>query len=178
MNPSERTETINKVKTILQTINMLLEKIKLSEEENIVLLIQDIEDISREQKLFENIELERISSFEKNYITIKEFKESEIFYDILYEMFLNKINEFIQKKEKKLIQIELFQTFNQAYFFRKFLKYMSLFINKYQETVNDDIIKEKIFEIVHYNQVRKYIFKTFIFIFQCLPFIIIIQKMI
>ena len=83
MNPSERTETINKVKTILQTINMLLEKIKLSEEENIVLLIQDIEDISKEQKLFENIELERISSFEKNYITIKEFKESEIFYDIL-----------------------------------------------------------------------------------------------
>ena len=64
-------------------------------------------------------------------------------------MFLNKINEFILKKEKKIIEIELFKTFNQAYFYKKFIKYMSLFLDKNKETINDDIIKEKIFEIVH-----------------------------
>ena len=149
MNPTERTKNIEKVKAILQTINMLLEKLRLSEDENITILIQDIEDIIKEQKLFENIDMASISSFEKNYITIKEFKKSEIFYDILYEMFLNKINEFILKKEKKIIEIELFKTFNQAYFYKKFIKYMSLFLDKNKESINDDIIKEKIFEIVH-----------------------------
>ena len=43
----------------------------------------------------------------------------------------------------------MFYTFNQTYFYNKFIKYMYLFIDKYQKTLNDEIIKVKIFEIIH-----------------------------
>ena len=91
MNPTERTKNIEKVKAILQTINMLLEKLKLSEDENIIILIQDIEYIIKEQKLFENIDMASISSFEKNYITIKEFKKVKFSMIFLMKCFLIKL---------------------------------------------------------------------------------------
>ena len=138
-------KAIDKVKIILQTIIKLMEKLEFNENKNGVLLIRDIEDIIKEKKLFENIDMERISSLDKNYINIEEFKNSETFYDILYEMFLNKIYKFTEK----IANMALFNTFNQAYFYKKFLKYMSAFIDNYQITLNDDIIKEKLFEIVH-----------------------------
>jgi len=149
MNNTEKMNPIDKVKKILKTINFMAEKSKFFEDENGLLFFQDIEDIIKEQKLFENIDIKRISLLNKNYITIEEFKTSEIFYDILYKMFLNKIHKLIQSSEKIIIKIPLFNTFNQAYFYNKFIKYMYLFIDKYQETLNDDIIKIKIFEIVH-----------------------------
>ena len=122
--------------------------------------------------------MKRISSLKKNYIIIDEFKKSDIFYDILYEMFLSTIYQFSKNSEKENVNMVFFKTFNQLYFYKKFIKYMSQFIDKYQETLNDDIIKEKYLKLfIHYNLVRKYIFRIFIFIFQCLPFIIIIQKM-
>ena len=80
---------------------------------------------------------------------------SETFYDILYEMLLNKIDKFIKENEKR---ITLFETFNQAFFYKKFIKYMSQFIDKYKETLKDDIIKEKIFEIVHSLKSREKIY--------------------
>ena len=83
MSTTENMKTIDKVKIILKTIKMMIEKSELYEGKIGDLVIQDLKDIIKEQKLFENIDIERISSFEKNYITIKEFKESEIFYDIL-----------------------------------------------------------------------------------------------
>ena len=142
-------KAIDKVKIILQTIIKLMEKLEFNENKNGVLLIRDIEDIIKEKKLFENIDMEKISSLDKNYINIEEFKNNETFYGILYEMFLNKIYKSTVNKEKKITKAILFETFNQAYFYKKFLKYMSIFIDKYQITLNDDIIKEKLFEIVH-----------------------------
>ena len=113
MSNTEKMETIDKVKIILKTINMMIEKSELYEGKIGDLLIQDLKDIIKEQKLFENINMEIISSFEKKYITIEEFKISETFYDILYEMLLNKIDKFIKENEKR---ITLFETFNQAFF--------------------------------------------------------------
>ena len=155
MSNTEKMETIDKVKIILKTINMMIEKSELYEGKIGDLLIQDLKDIIKELKLFENLNMEIISSFEKKYITIEEFKISETFYDILYEMLLNKIDKFIQENEKR---ITLFETFNQAYFYKKFIKYMSQFIDKYKETLKDDIIKEKIFEIVHSLKSREKIY--------------------
>ncbi len=149
MEPIERNKTIDKVKKILQTIHIMIEKLWFSEDEKGMILIQVMEDIIKEQKLFENVDMKRISSLEKNYITFNEFKTANSYYDILYEKFLNKIYKIIQNKEKNIARIALFQTFNQAYFYRKFLKYMSQFLEKHQEKINDDIIKEKLFEIVH-----------------------------
>ena len=149
MNNTEKMDSIGKVKKILKTINLMVEKSQFFEDENGLLFFQDIEDIIKEQKLFENIDIKRISLLNKNYITIEEFKTSEIFYDILYKIFLNFFHKLIQSSEKTIIKIPLFNTFNQAYFYNKFIKYMYLFIDKYQETLNDDIIKIKIFEIVH-----------------------------
>ena len=79
MEPIERNKTIDKVKTILHTINLMIEKLTFTEDENDMIFIQDIEDIIKEQKLFENIDMKRISSYEKKYITIDEFKASDIF---------------------------------------------------------------------------------------------------
>ena len=149
MNNTEKMNTIEKVKIILQTINMIMEKLEFHEDKIGVLFINDMEKIIQEKKLFENIDMKIISSFEINYISIDEFRKTDIFYDILYEMLLSKIHGFINKKEKNITQIALFHNFNQAYFYKKFIKYMIQFIDKYQETLNDDIIKEKIFEIVH-----------------------------
>ena len=146
MSTTEKMKIIDKVKIILKTINMMIEKSEFYEGKIGDLLIQDLKDIIKEKKLFENIDIERISSFEKNYITIDDFKDSDTFYDIVYEMLLNKIDKFTKENENR---ITLFRTFNQAYFYKNFIKYMSHFIDKYQETLNDDIIKEKIFEIVH-----------------------------
>ena len=104
----------------------MIEKSELYEGKIGDLLIQDLKEIIKDQKLFENIDIKRISLLNKNYITIEEFKTSEIFYDILYKMFLNKIDKFIKENEKR---ITLFETFNQAYFYKKFIKYMSQFID-------------------------------------------------
>ena len=51
---------------------------------------------------------------------------------------------------------------------------MSHFIDKYQETLNDDIIKEKIFEIVHSlrNSEKIYI-QDFYFYISMLQFVVI-----
>ena len=141
--------SIIKVKIILQTIDMIIEQSNMLEDKDSVLLSQNINEIIKEQKLFENIDMKRISSLKKNYIIIDEFKKSDIFYDILYEMFLSTIYQFSKNSEKENVNMVFFKTFNQVYFYKKFIKYMSQFIDKYQETLNDDIIKEKIFEIVH-----------------------------
>ena len=138
--------TKEKLGIIFKIINLLIEKSAMHD--NIIgnILLPEIKEIIEKQKLFENIEEERISSFDKKYIKLEEFEDSVFFYDFLYKLFLNKIFKMIKSNQDS---ITLFKTFNQAYFYKKFLKYISQFIGKYPETLSDDIIKEKLYEMVH-----------------------------
>ena len=74
MSNTEKMETIDKVKIILKTIHMMIEKSELYEGKIGDLLIQDLKDIIKEQKIFENINMEIISSFEKNILQSKNLK--------------------------------------------------------------------------------------------------------
>ena len=137
---------MEKLRIIFKTINLLLERSLFMHRHIGMLSVEKIKEIVMEQKLFEKIDMERISKLNKKYIYNEEFENNEKFYTILYDMFLNKIYKFINDKHDLM---SLFKTFNQAYFYKKYIIYTSEFIEKYPETLCDDIIKTKLFEIVH-----------------------------
>ena len=141
-------EPIEIVKKILRIISILIDKSSFSENRFCSLFKNTILKIKDENNLYGDEDIKKISSFNKNYINIEELNNNNKFYNIIYELFLNKIYKFT-KYEKNKNKIFLFKSFNQAYYYRKFIKYIGLFIDKYPETLNDDIIKEKLFEIVH-----------------------------
>ena len=137
---------MEKLRIIFKTINLLMERSSFSLKAMGELLPQKIKEIVFELKLFEKMDMERISKLNKKYIYNDEFEENEKFYTILYDIFLNKMNKY---NNSNADSIKLFKTFNEAYFYKKYISYISEFINKYPETLCDDIIKEKLFEIVH-----------------------------
>lgn len=140
---------MEKLRIIFKTINLMLESSLFSPKNIGELYPQKIKEIVFEQKLFETMnmeDMERISKLEKKYIYKDEFENNENFYAILYDIFLNKMHKYYNHKADSIV---LFKTFNEAYFYKKYISYLSEFIEKYPETLSDDIIKEKLFEIIH-----------------------------
>ena len=139
---------LEKVIKILNIINILLEKTYTDNKRICVLSKNSITEIKNKQKLYDDKDIEKISSINKKYISIEDFDDYNIFYNKLYEFFLNKIYNFTTKKNNNNL-ITLFHTFNQAYYYKQLIKYISEFLNKYPESLKDDVIKEKLFEIIH-----------------------------
>ena len=146
MEAAKGINSLQKLETIFQTINILIERSTMLDKTIGFLTVNEIKEIIEEQKIFDDIDMEKISSFSKKYIRIEEFEDNSIFYDILYEIFLNKMYKFSSENKDSTT---LFNTFNQAYYYKKYINYLYEFIKKYPETLYDDIIKEKLFEIVH-----------------------------
>ena len=142
MKTNIKTNYLDTFKKILEVVNLLIRKS--SEYGNNIghLSIESVREIINGL----NSDKSDISGYNKNYIQIEEFKDNELFYDILYRLLLNKIYKYGDKITEKIV---LFKTFNQFYFYKKCIKYISEFINKYPEYLSDDLIKEKLFEIVH-----------------------------
>ena len=97
-----------------------------------------------------NIDLDKIKDIDnmlaktQKPIKIDEFNDTEKYYSILYDdYFLPKIYTILANKAN------LFRTFNEAYYYKKFIKYISSFLKKYPVSLSDDIIKEKIFEVIN-----------------------------
>ena len=146
MKPINKMNSFSNVKKFLEIINLLTE-MSLENDNNIGYISTiTIKEIIEKNNIFENIDQEKISSLKSNYISIEEFNDDEKYYDTIYKIFLNKMYKFINKNAKA---IKLFQSFNQVYFYRKYLEYISEFLEKYPSTLSDDIIKEKLFEIIH-----------------------------
>ena len=135
----------DKMKKLLQTIEKLIESTFIKNN-RAYLTSEKIEEIIQEQNLFQNIDLEKISSFNKTYIKIEEFNNTKKYYEIIYIFFLNKIYKL---KNKNADLILLFNTFNQVYYYKKHIKYITQLITKYPKMLEDDLLKEKFYEIVH-----------------------------
>ena len=136
----------SKMKKCLKIINLLTEKS--FEEGNTIGILSKvtIKEVIEKQNIFENIDQEKIALFRKKYISIEEFNDDEKYYDNIYALFLNKMYKFINRNVNT---IKLFKSFNQVYFYRKYIEYTSEFLERYPTTLSDDIIKEKLYEIVH-----------------------------
>ena len=134
-----------KMKKLLQTIEKLIESTFIKNN-RAYLTSEKIEGIIQKQNLFQNIDLEKISSFNKSYIKIDEFNNTKKYYEIIYVFFLNKIYKL---KNKNADLIVLFNTFNQVYYYKKHIKYVTQLITKYPKLLEDDLLKEKFYEIVH-----------------------------
>ena len=113
-----------KMKKLLQTIEKLIESTFIKNN-RAYLTSEKIEEIIQEQNLFQNIDLEKISSFNKSYIKIDEFNNTKKYYEIIYIFFLNKIYKL---KNKNADLIVLFNTFNQVYYYKKHIKYITQLI--------------------------------------------------
>ena len=135
----------DRMKRILQTIEKLI-KSTFIKNNRAYLTSEKIEEIIQKQNLFQNIDLEKISSFNKSYIKIDEFNNTKKYYEIIYVFFLNKIHKL---KNKNADLIVLFNTFNQVYYYKKYIKYVTQLITKYPKLLEDDLLKEKFYEIVH-----------------------------
>ena len=135
----------DKMKKLLQTIEKLIESTFIKNN-RAYLTSEKIEEIIQEQNLFQNIDLEKISSFNKTYIKIDEFNNTKKYYEIIYIFFLNKIYKL---KNKNADLIVLFNTFNQVYYYKKYIKYVTQLTTKYPKLLEDDLLKEKFYEIVH-----------------------------
>lgn len=137
--------TKQKIDNIFRIINILLEIIDISipYKKFGFLPKGKISQIVEENKLFEDINLDEILSKNNKLIDINEFNDTQTYYNILYNQFLSKIYEFTDKNTI------LFNSFNQLYYYKKFIKYLSDLLQKYPNLINDDIIKEKVFEIIH-----------------------------
>ena len=146
MKSINKMNSFSQVKKLLQIINLLIEKSLENDNQIGYLSTITIKEIIEKQNIFENVDQEKISSLKKNYISIEEFNDDEKYYDNIYELFLNKIHKFINRNADS---IKLFKSFNQFYFYRKYIEYISVFLEKYPSVLSDDIIKEKLFEIVH-----------------------------
>ena len=113
-----------KMKKLLQTIEKLIESTFIKNN-RAYLTSEKIEEIIQKQNLFQNIDLEKISSFNKSYIKIEEFNNTKKYYEIIYIFFLNKIYKL---KNKNADLIVLFNTFNQVYYYKKHIKYITQLI--------------------------------------------------
>ena len=89
-------------------------------------------------------DIDKIAAKTQKLITIDEFNDIEKYYSILYDnYFLSKINIIFYD------EVNLFRTINEAYYYKKFIKYISNFLKKYPMSLSDDIIKEKMFEVIN-----------------------------
>ena len=145
MEPLTSKTPIDKVKDILQAIEIVIKSLLIKNNKGL-LIIDKFKKNIEQTELFKNLDMCKISSINKTYIKMEEFKEHKKFYRFLYNFFLNKIYNYSQKQCQYIV---LFQSFNQVYFYAKYIKYIREFIKKYPETIKDDIMKEKLFEIVH-----------------------------
>ena len=133
----------SKPKIILKIINLLTE----ASEFNVFLFKFGIvnhtklENIIQKQNLFNNINIDEIIS--KNYkIYLDDFNDTKKYYDILFDIFLKKIKDF------RAQDVILFRRFNQAFFYCKFIKYMIKLVDNQPKCIDDDIIKNKMYEII------------------------------
>ena len=133
----------SKPKIILKIINLLTE----AAEFNTFLFKFGIvnhtklENIIQKENLFHNINIDDIIS--KNYkIYLDDFNDTKKYYDILFDIFLKKINDF---RDQDVI---LFKRFNQAFFYCKFIKYLIKLVDNQPKCIDDDIIKNKMYEII------------------------------
>ena len=136
----------SQVKEILKVINLMLDQLSMIETNIGYVTVENMQDIIEKQELNEKFKKLENSFANKKFIKLSEFKDDNKFYDILYSIFLNRVQKLAKNKEGK---INLFKTFNQAYYYKKYIKYMSDFIEKHPKTLIDDIMKEKLFEIVN-----------------------------
>ena len=133
----------SKPKIILKIINLLTEEAEFN-----VFLFKfgivnhgKLENIIQKENLFNNINIDDIMS--KNYkIYLDDFNDTKKYYDILFEIFLKKINDF---RDQDVI---LFKRFNQAFFYCKFIKYLIKLLDNQPKCIDDDIIKNKMYEII------------------------------
>ena len=138
---------IEKVKTILESIELLIKESRLYPINNQYgnLLKEDVVKIIKEKKLFENKNIDNIIKYQEDnkFINFENYKNHEKYYEILYDFFLYKMDKFTKN------EIILFRSFNQMYYYKIYLKYITKFLEKYPETLYDDMIKEKLYEIIH-----------------------------
>lgn len=134
---------MEKVKVILSSINSIIEKLVIINKDYGKLLKEDVLKIIEKKNIFIEINTKDIFSKSNKFIHIDDFNNTEKFYNILYDLFLYKMHIFAEKDSI------LFKTFNQLYYYRKYIKYISIFLEKNPQALNDDIIKEKLYEIIH-----------------------------
>jgi len=146
METFEKMNFKEKAKKILKIIYIMLENSSTFDKYYGRLTKEKILEIEEEQKIFENIDIEKISSIRNKFIKIEDYNDNEAYYNVLYELLLSKIYNF---KTIKSDFINLFKTFNQAYYYKKYIKYMTSFLEDSSNTLEDDIMKEKMFEIVN-----------------------------
>lgn len=136
-----------KVYKILNIINQILDEIQisiLSETFGIISsekirFILDKNEIHVDEKNIDKIIIKKNKS-----ITIEDFNNPDNYYDILYkDYFLPKIYNFTTKNTI------LFKTINEVYYYKKFIKYITNFLKKNPECLVDDIMKDKIYEIIN-----------------------------
>ena len=138
---------IEKVKTILESIELLIKESGLYPINNQYgsLLKESVVKIIKEKKLLENKNIDNIIKYQEDnkFINLENYKNHEKYYEILYDFFLYQMDKFTKN------EIILFRSFNQMYYYKIYLKYITIFLEKYPETLYDDMIKEKLYEIIH-----------------------------
>ena len=144
----EQLEKMNykeKAKRIIQLVNFIVDKSLICSKYYGRLTKEELLKIKEKQTFFGNIDYEKIPKVQKKFIKFEEYNNNEVYYNILCCLLLNKINYYFEEKSDYLI---LFKSYNEAYYFKKYIKYISLVIEKNPDIIKDDIIKEKIFEII------------------------------
>ena len=134
-----------KVYKILNVINQLLDEMQITilGENFGIISSEEIKSILEKNGISIDKDIEKKIIKKNKSITIEEFNEAKDYYNILYnDYFLPKVYSFTTKTTV------LFKTINEAYYYKKFIKYMTNFLKKYPEYLNDDIIKGKIYEII------------------------------
>ena len=153
MEVTEKTEALQKnVKMMLDTILLIIDKseinINITDKKLGRISNKLVIDILKEKNILEEVKASKDDDFTltKRYIKISEFINENIFYKRLYEFFLNVMKTMAKKQN----DLNIFESFNQLYFYKKYIKYLLLFVEKHPDKLRDDIIKEKLYEIVHF----------------------------
>ena len=142
----EQFENINykeKAKRIIKFIKLIVDKSLISIKYYGRLTKKNLLKIKEEQKFIENINYKKIT---KRFIKYEEYNNNEVYYNILYCLLLNKIEYLCNVKSDYII---LFKSYNETYYYQKYITYISSIFEKYSDIIKDDIIKEKMFEIVN-----------------------------
>ena len=132
-----------KAKRIIKLIKLIVDKSLISIKYYGRLTKKDLLKIKEEQKFLENINYKKIT---KRFIKYEEYNNNEVYYNILCCLLLNKIEYLCNEKSDYII---LFKNYNETYYYQKYITYISLIFEKYSDIIKDDIIKEKMFEIVN-----------------------------
>ena len=142
----EQFEKINykeKAKSIIKLIKLIVDKSLISIKYYGRLTKKDLLKIKEEQKFLENINYKKIT---KRFIKYEEYNNNEVYYNILCCLLLNKIEYLCNEKSDYII---LFKNYNETYYYQKYITYISSIFEKYSDIIKNDIIKEKMFEIVN-----------------------------